>query len=83
MTRLPALGSLRSIANAYDKDDISEGKGLKNSAKKRNSTKEVGKSEQKDENSDYDIVVTDGKESSSGAETVGNAEGTYYTTGLH
>ena len=67
MDRLPALGSLRSIANAYDEDDISDEEELEKSAKKRKlSTEDVEKSEQK-EDSDYDIVVSDEEGNSSGA----------------
>ena len=73
MNRLPALGSLRSIANAYDEDDISDEEELEKSAKKRKlSTEEVEKSEQK-EDSDYDIVVSDEEGNSSGAGSVKNA----------
>ena len=73
MDRLPALGSLRSIANAYDEDDISDEEELEKSAKKRKlSTEEAEKSEQK-EGSDYDIVVSDEEGNSSGAGSVKNA----------
>ena len=74
MDRLPALGSLRSIANAYDEDDISDEEELEKSAKKRKlSTEEMEKSEQKGEDSDYDIVVSDEEGNSSGAGSVKNA----------
>ena len=67
MDRLPALGSLRSIANAYDEDNISDEEELEKSAKKRKlSTEDIEKSEQK-EDSDYDIVVSDEEGNSSGA----------------
>ena len=73
MDRLPALGSLCSIANAYDEEDISDEDELEKSAKKRKlSTEEAEKSEQK-EDSDYDIVVSDEEGNSSGAGSVKNA----------
>ena len=74
MDRLPALGSLRSIANAYDEDDISDEEEFAKSAKKRKlSTEEVEKSEPKGEESDYDIVVSDEEGNSSGAGSAKNA----------
>ncbi len=74
MDRLPALGSLRSIASAYEEGDISDEEELAKSAKKRKlSTEEEEKSEAKEENSDYDIVVSDEEGNSSGAGSVKNA----------
>ena len=74
MDRLPALGSLRSIASAYEEDDVSDEEELTKSAKKRKlSTEEDEKIETKDENSDYDIVVSDEEGNSSGTGSVKNA----------
>ncbi|CAB4018025.1 Hypothetical predicted protein, partial [Paramuricea clavata] len=77
MDRLPALGSLRSIANAYDEDDISDEEEFAKSAKKRKLSTEEGlegeKSEPKGEDSDYDIVVSDEEGNSSGAGSAKNA----------
>ena len=74
MDRLPTLGSLRSIASAYDEDDISDEEELTKSAKKRKLSEEVSeKVETKGENSDYDIVVSDEEGNSSGAGSAKNA----------
>lgn len=76
MSRLPALGSLRSIANAYEEDDISEGEELSKSAKKRKlstNTEESEKRETKGEDSDFEIVVSDEEGNSSGAGSIKNA----------
>ena len=74
MDRLPTLGSLRSIASAYEEDDISDEEELTKSAKKRKlSAEEIEKVETKEENSDYDIVVSDEEGNSSGAGSAKNA----------
>ena len=78
MNRLPALDSLQSIANAYDKDDISDEKDLESRLRNENSPpkpegEELVKSKMKVENSDYNIVVSDGEENLSGAGSVKNA----------
>lgn len=77
MDRMPALGgSLRSIANAYDEDDISDEEMELSKSKKRKLSiepEEVEKSEAKAQDSEYDIVVSDEEGNSSGAGSAKNS----------